>query len=151
MPLKTSRTATVKFKTIEEQKNFLIFTHIFKTRKKYRIKDGSLQVNRFDLGRYLGVLYIEQDMIDELLKGKEPQGLTMEEINGLPYLNLPLDNEFTYDQQKVWPKLLSIYFNEIFHKPVTPDAIKTEWTKRFTIKEYSADYFLIHLAQKKIH
>ena len=149
MPLKTSRTATVKFKTIEEQKNFLIFTHIFKTRKKYRIKDGSLQVNRFDLGRYLGVLYIEQDMIDELLKGKEPQGLTMEEINGLPYLNLPLDNEFTYDQQKVWPKLLSIYFNEIFHKPVTPDAIKTEWTKRFTIKEYSADYFLIHLAQKK--
>lgn len=149
MPLKTNRTAQVTFKTTEEQKNFLIFSHIFKTRKKYRITDGSIRINLFDLKRYLGVLYIEQDVIDELFRGKDPEEMTVEEANTLPYLNLPLDNEFTYDQNKVWPRLLSIYFNKIFHKSLTPDSIKTEWKQRFSIRDESVDYFLIHLAQKK--
>ncbi|MFC1868968.1 hypothetical protein ACFL0H_12660, partial [Thermodesulfobacteriota bacterium] len=149
LPLKTSRTATIKFKTDQERKKFLIFTHIFKTRKRYQIKGNSLQVNIFDLERYLEDPYVEQDVIERLTGGIDLEKVTIEEINNLPYRNLPLDDEFAYDQQKVWPRLLSIYFDEIFHKSLTPPSVKAEWNRRFTIKDYSADYRLIHLAQKK--
>ncbi len=149
-PLKTNRVVTIKFKTIQENKNFLIFSHIFKTMKRYRIKGSRpIQVNTFDLERYLGPFYIEQDIIDRLFQGKDPEMMPLKEIDGLPYLDLPLDREFAYDQGKVWPRLLSIYFNGISHKSFTPDPVKAEWKKRLSIKDHSVDYFLVYLAQKK--
>ena len=148
-PLQTSRTATVEFKSFQEKRNFLIFTHIFKTRKRYEIKEAPLHVNIFDFEKYLGLLYVEHEIIHRLFRGKDPDSMTLEEINGLPYLDLPLQNRFAYDQQKTWPKLLSVYFNKIFHKYTIPTSVKSEWQKRFSITDHSVNYFLIHLAQKK--
>jgi len=147
--LKTNRTATIKFKSVKEQKKFLIFTHIFKTHKRYRIKHASLQVNIYDLERYLGALYVEKYVIDRLSGDKDLEEMTLEEINNLPYLGLPLDNKYDCDQRKVWSDLISIYFNEIFFKPLIPSSVKAEWGKRFTLKDYSPGYMLICLAQKK--
>ena len=147
--LKTNRTATIKFKTVQEEKNFLVFTHIFRTRKKYRIKNKSLKINVYDLEKYLGLLYVEPDVINRISGGKDLEKMSLKEINNLPYLNLPLDKEYAYDQKKVWPRLLSIYFDEIFHKPLIPPSVKVERDNRLYIKDYSPDYMLIHLAQKK--
>lgn len=148
-PLKTSQTAKISFKSVKEQKNFLVFSHIFKTRKRYQMKGRSLRVSLFDLERYLGGLYIEQEMMDRLSGGRDPARMTLKEIDKLPYLNFSLEDEFAYDQQKIWPRLLSVYFDEIFHKPLIPNSIKSEWKRRFSVTEYSPDYMLIHLAQKK--
>lgn len=45
---KTKQDATIKFKTIQEEKNFALFSHIFKTRKRYNPQKRSFQVNIFD-------------------------------------------------------------------------------------------------------
>ncbi|MBW2609387.1 MAG: hypothetical protein JRC68_03465 [Deltaproteobacteria bacterium] len=148
-PVKTNQTTQISFATVKEQKNFLLFSHIFKTRKRYKIKGKSLSVNVFDLQRYLGGLYVEQEVLDRLSGDQDIEKMTLKEIDNLPYLNFPLDDEFAYDQQKVWPKLLSIYFNAIFHKPMIPNSVKAEWKRRFSVRDYSPDYMLIHLAQKK--
>ena len=148
-PLKTNRWATITFKSLQEKINFFLFTHIFKTSKKYHMKGDLLQINIFDLEKYLGTRYVESDVIERLLGKKALDSITPEEIERLPYLNLPLDNDFSYDQQKVWPKLLSIYFDDIFHKPRIPGSVKAQWKRRFIIEDYSPNYMLIHLAQKK--
>ncbi|MFC1891472.1 hypothetical protein ACFLZT_03680 [Thermodesulfobacteriota bacterium] len=148
-PLKTNRTARIKFKTVREEKNFLIFSHIFKTRKRYQIEDRSVRVNVFDLQGYLEGMYIDQEVKDRLSPRKDLEKLTKKEIEALPYLNFSLGDELAYDQQKIWPRVLSQYFDEIFHKPLVPDAIKEHWKKRFSLKDYSPDYMLIYLAQKK--
>ncbi len=148
-PLKTNQTATIRFRTVQEQRNFLLFTHFFKTRKRYLIRGNQLRVNVYDLERYLPGLYVEQEVIERLSEGKDLQRMTLEEINNLAYLNLPLDNEFTCDQQRVWPRLLSPYFDEIFLKPLIPDSVKEERKGRFAISDYSPGYMLICLAQKK--
>ena len=148
-PLKTSLTATISFKNLKERKKFCIFSHIFKTKKKYNIKEAPLKLNVYDLERYLSMIYVEREDIDRLSGGRDLEKMSIKEIDNLPYLNLPLDNEHSYDQEKVWPKLLSVYFDEIFHKPLIPGSIKAEWKKRFSIKGYYPDYMIIHLAQKK--
>jgi len=147
--LATNRSTKIEFITIQEQKKFLIFTHIFKTHKRYRIKDSSLLVNVYDLERYLGALYVEKDVIDRLSGGKDLEKMTLDGINELPYLDLPLHSEYDYDQQKVWSRVISIYFDEIFLKPLIPNSIRTDWKKRFKLKNYSPNYMLICLAKRK--
>jgi hypothetical protein len=146
---KTNKTATLKFNTVQEKKNFFIFSHIFKTRKKYNVNDSSLLVNIYDFERYLGLIYVDHDHIHKLTGGEDLRKLSMEDIDKLPYLNISLDNRYVYDQEKTWPKIVSIYFDEVFFKPLIPDTVKDDWKKRFTIKDYSPDYMLVCLAQKK--
>ncbi|NIR15288.1 MAG: hypothetical protein GWN86_15685, partial [Desulfobacterales bacterium] len=146
---RTNQSARISFKTVQELKSFILFSHIFKTRKKYQAKEKSLQVNIFDFQKYLSGLYVEQEVMDTLMGDGDLAGASLEEINRLPYLNFPLDDELAYDQEKVWPRLFSINFNEILLEPLIPDSVKTEWKRRFSIKGFSPDYMLMYLVQKK--
>jgi hypothetical protein len=146
---RTNQSARISFKTVQELKSFILFSHIFKTRKKYQAKEKSLQVNIFDFQKYLSGLYVEQEVMDTLMGDGDLASASLEEINRLPYLNFPLDDELAYDQEKVWPRLFSIYFNEILLEPLIPDSVKTEWKRRFSIKGFSPDYMLMYLVQKK--
>ncbi|MBN2419701.1 MAG: hypothetical protein JXL81_09980, partial [Deltaproteobacteria bacterium] len=146
---KTSRNATLTFKTLDEQKNFFIFTHIHRTEKRYNINESRIEVNIYDFEKYLEQGLLDQEHRENLLKGKKPADLSIEDIDALPYLDTPLPNDYSFGQEKSWMKLMSVYFDEIFFKSVLPDSIKEEWDQRFHIEEYTPDYLLICLAQKR--
>jgi hypothetical protein len=148
-PLRTNESAEVTFMTIQEKKQFTLFCHIFRTSKRYQVKDKPLRVNLFDLQKYLRDLYVEQEVIDRLLGGRDLETWSLEEMDQLPYLDFPLDGQFAYDQQKVWPRLLSLYSNEILLKPLLPDSVKAEREKRFSVKGYSLDYMMVYLGQRR--
>jgi hypothetical protein len=147
--LKTHQTIKILFHGEQEQKNFILFSHVFKTKKKYQPKGRSFQVNKFDFQGYLTAPYVEKEVFDRLLGDRDPEKMSLAEINNLPYLNFPLEDEFAYDQDKTWSKFLSVHFNKIFLKPLLPDPIKKGWRKRFSTGSYSPDYMLIYLGQKK--
>ncbi|MFH0845536.1 MAG: hypothetical protein V1930_08655 [Pseudomonadota bacterium] len=148
-PLKTSQIGKITFKTIQEQKNFLLFSRIFKTKKKYRSKSGSLEVNIFDFQKYLSDLYVEKDVVDKLLGQRDLKKIPLEEMDNLPFLNYPLDDMPIHGQLKSWPKVLSIYFKLIFLRPMIPESIKDEWRKRFTTRGFSPNYMITCLGQKR--
>lgn len=147
--LKTQQVIGVTFKTEPEQKNFLLFSHIFKTKKRYQFKGRSVQVNVFDFQRYLSSPYVEKEVIDRLLGEKPIENMKLQEINDLPYLNLPIDDEFAYDQLKRWSRLLNVFFNKVLLKPVIPESLKQEWQKRFSAAGYTPEHMLIYLGQKR--
>ena len=146
---KTNQTVKITFKTVHEEKNFILFSHIFKTRKKYQVKGKPQQVNIFDFQKYLGGLYVEQEVLARLLGDRDFESMSLKEINRLPYLNFPLDVELAYDQERVWTKVLSVYFSKIFLKPMIPDSVKAEWRERFSVSGFSPHYILIYMGQKK--
>ena len=149
-PSRTNRTAELVFKTREEEKNFALFSHIFGTRKKYKIEDSKVTANIFDLQKYLGSSYMEQEVVNNLLGGKSLEKMSLEEINSLPYINSPFaDWPFPIDQEKIWSRLFEMFFDKVFLKPVVPDPVKKEWGKRFSCKNYSPKYMMIYLGQKK--
>jgi hypothetical protein len=149
LALKSSREIKVDFLTEDQEKSFLLFTHIFRTEKKYRVRERSVHVNTFDFQKYLNPPYVEKEVLDKLLGQRAPEDLSIEEIDRLPYLNFSLDDGFSYDQEKTWTRILSAYFNKIFLKPLIPDSMKEAWRKRFSTDEYTPDYMLIYLGQKK--
>jgi hypothetical protein len=147
---RTHQSVELAFKTEHEEKNFLLFTHLFDTRKRYQIREHRVRINIFDLQKYLSASYVEQEGINQLLGGKSFEDLSLEEIHDLPYLNTPFEDwPFFIDQEKAWPKLLSPLFDKVFLQPVVPDPVKREWKKRFSCRDYSPKYMLIYLGQKK--
>ena len=147
---KSNRTAELTFKTKQEEKRFALFSHIFNTQKKYKIKNHKVRVNIFDLQKYLSGLYFEQEMFSTLIDGKSPADLSVEEINALPYLRYDLaGSPFLANQQKNWSWLCSIFFDEIVFKPLVPDRVKNDWKRRFSCKGYHPGNMLIFLGQKK--
>ena len=146
---KTNRRASLVFKSLEEQKNFLIFSHIYKTEKKYTGSKTAVEVNIYDFEKYLEQVYLDQELRDKLLKGRTAADLSLEEITDLPYLNTPLSNRNSSDQEKSWMKLMSVYFDEIFIRSVLPDSVKSEWDQRFELEGHVPGYLLICLAQKR--
>ena len=73
---------------------------------------------------------MEQEVINELLEGKQLEYMTLEHIEKLPYKNFPLtESPFLSDQEKTWSSLFSVYFEKIFLKPLVPSSIKEGWGK----------------------
>jgi hypothetical protein len=148
-PSGQSQAAKILFRTEQEEKNFLLFTHLFKTKKKYRPHGSHLEVDSFDFQKYLNPPYVEAEEMDRLLGGRRIAEMGMEEIHKLPYLDIPLHDRLSYDQEKAWPRLLSVYFNQIFLKPLVPETIREEWGRRFSAGSYLPSYMLIYLGQKR--
>ena len=148
---KTHQTAEIKFKIPKEEKKFLLFSHIFKTKKKYQPGNPPMRVNTYDFQKYLSGLYVEQEVVSNLLKGKSLDEMSLDEISNLPYLNLELsDFSLLCEQEKTWTKVLSIYFDDIFLKPLVPSSVMEDWDRRFSSEDYSPKYMMIYLGQKKI-
>ena len=149
VPLKADRKINVTFNTTQELKNFILFTHIFRTKRKYQVKGPLLQVDSYDLQKYLNPPYVEKEVSDRLLQGRDLEKVNRRELNELPYLNFALEDELAYDQEKRWSKLLATYFEKIFLKPLRPLSVRGDWDRRFSADGYVPDYMLIYLGQKR--
>ncbi len=139
----------VRFHSDEEAKNFVLFSHIFKTERRYQTKAKSFPVSVFEFHKFLNPPYVEKEILDRVLGQRSVENMTLREINHLPYLHFSLDEGLSYNQEKVWTKILSVFFNGIFLKPLIPDSVKNEWKERFSTGRYTPDYMLMYLGQKK--
>ncbi len=148
-PRKSGKAIRVTFKSEREKKSFLLFTHIFRTRRRYQLRHRTIRVNVFEFQKFLRGVYVEQEVIDRLLGGKRLEDMLLNEIRALPYLNYPLEEETGYDQERLWPRLFGVFFEQIALKPFVPTALKAEWRRRFSASGYTPRYKLTYLGQKK--
>jgi hypothetical protein len=149
LPLEGNRWVEMTFHSEQEEKNFLLFCHIFRTQNRYQPQDGSVEIHLFDLQKYLTPPYVEKEVIDRLLQGRQAADLNLQEIRELPCLDFPLRERFAYDQEKVWSRVLSVYFSQIFLKPLLPASVQEDWGRRFSTGAHVPDYMLIYLGQKR--
>lgn len=139
----------VRFHAEEEAKNFLLFSHVFKTERRYQAKGKTFAARAFEFHKFLNPPYVEKEVLDRLLGLRSVGEMSLREISQIPYLDFPLDDGLFYDQEKVWTRILDPFFNKIFLKPCTPDSIKSEWESRFSAGRYTPDYMVVYLGEKK--
>ncbi len=145
----TEEKIRIKFSE-EELKNFALFTHVFKTKERYKFNGRLVYVNSQDFQNYLNEIYVEPEILNRLLKGKRPEKLSLEEINSLPYLDLRIPKKpFRKDQKSVWLELFERYFEKIKIEEIVPESLKREWEKRFTFYQYEPKYLILYKGKKK--
>ncbi len=147
---KRSKLIKIRFKTEEEEKRFALFTHLFETKYKYKFNRTPLYISEFDFYSYLSGIYVEPEIINKLLNGRDISSLRLEEINKLPYMRFRLpERKLKIEQKKAWLRLFNKYFEEKQFCFVTPEAVKDEWEKRFELYNYEPEYMLIYAGDKK--
>ncbi len=144
-----SRLIKIEFKSEEEEKNFALFTHIFKTEAKYNFNRRPIYVTEHDFYNYLSGIYVEPAILNKLLNGKDISQLSLDEINRLPYLGYKLPEILKKDQKKAWNNLFSRYFEDGKLYPITPEILKKEWEEKFKLYDYEPEYMLLYRGKKR--
>jgi hypothetical protein len=114
LPLE-DETCRVRFKKQEDIKSFLLFAHIFNTRKVYKGTSclDEMEIHISDLHYYLGRFAFSEPHVRQLLGYHRPEDLNIEEINDLPYLNLRLPQTHTKNPEKTWRWIFEPYFTTL--------------------------------------
>ncbi|MFP5212822.1 MAG: hypothetical protein ACLGPL_05535, partial [Acidobacteriota bacterium] len=126
----------VRFKSEDDLKFFLLFSHTFKTKKKYEgrsaLEEG-LDVHISDLHYYLNRFAFFEPHLRGLLDHQKPEDLSLEEIDRLPHLNLRLPHTYMRNPEKQWESVFEPYFTINYLKSKSPRQHRRYWKERLDI------------------
>jgi hypothetical protein len=140
-PLGSSRESLlVTFRRQDELKRFLLFSHVYRTRRRYQSREGlALSINRFDFNAFLAGLGIYHETLEGLLGGRSLPQVTPPEIDTLPYQDLPLPRGSAPRLLSAWRRWFEPLFGIRALSAVLPQAQHSEWEDRYLVQgEYPA-------------
>ena len=151
-PLEPQRTSMkVRFKSSSDYKRFLLFSHQYRTRKRYKSsQDQELVINRHDFNAFLSGLGIYHEVMDDYLGGRVLSNVQAKEIDRLPYENLPLPRGTIAELMKSWRRWLSPFFELTRMSPLLPEAQRRQWLEQFeTDHDFAPTLVVCHGQRRK--
>ncbi|MFH1059876.1 MAG: hypothetical protein V1797_14525 [Pseudomonadota bacterium] len=132
-PLGSSReTLSVQFRGQDEFKRFLLFSHVYRTRRRYKSAEGlTMLINRFDFNAFLTGLGVYHETVEGLLGGRSMPRVEPKEIDALDYQDLPLPRGSAPRLLAAWRRWFGPYFHGLGLTTVLPDMQKREWEERY--------------------
>ena len=150
-PLGSSReTLNVRFAGQEEFKRFLLFSHVYRTRRRYRSGEGlTLNVNRFDFHAFLTGLGVYHETVEGLLGGRGLPRVDPKEIDALDYQDLPLPRGSAPRLLSAWRRWLGPFFVAKTLRSLLPEAQRRHWAERYTIDGDFPDTQVVFIGQRR--
>ena len=136
--LNTAQVMEVRFSRQDEYKRFLLFSHIYRTKRRYHSREGlRLQVNSLDFYTFLIAQGLYYEALESMLNGAPLPRVTPPEIDALPYQDLPLPLPLNTgpEQQNYWRKGLTHFFNISQLDNILPPAQAKSMQEGFGIKD----------------
>jgi hypothetical protein len=128
----SNATCNVKFSSQGEYKRFLMFSHVYRTRRRYKSgKDLKLKVNLFDFHTYLSGLFVYHETVEGLLEGRSLAQVVPKEIDKLPYQDLPLTRGSAKKALAAWQRWFNPFFAIERQGTVLPDVQLREWESKY--------------------
>ncbi len=138
-------TCQVRFKSEEELKFFLLYSHTFKTKHRYHASsiEHTLEIHLSDLHHYLNRFAFFEPHLKRLLDGKRPEDLSLDAINRLPHLNMRAPRTQMRNPEKHWKGIFEPYFSSVALKRKSPRHHFQYWQERLEIdKEIPESLFV---------
>lgn len=126
---------TVRFADQDELKRFLLFSHIYRTRRRYKTPkhDMELKIARRDFNAFLTGLGLYHEMVESLLDGRSLRQVGSAEIDRLPRQDLPLPRGSVRRLMSGWRRWLEPYFSLERLEPCLPAAQRGQWRSRYEV------------------
>ncbi|MEJ2428481.1 MAG: hypothetical protein P8075_06120 [Deltaproteobacteria bacterium] len=146
----TNEEVWVEFRDQADLRNFLLFTHVFRSTKRYRGKGGSLQrVHLADFYNYLSGIFVYREDLKKIVGERDPMELTLEEIDRLPRLNLKISRGKPVDLETRWNMVLNPFFEKITSHSKIARSLKKDWEKNYIVEGELPDNLQIYLGRKR--
>lgn len=130
----SNETNLVRFASQGELKRFLMFSHVYRTRRRYKSgKDLTLKINRFDFHTFLSRLSVYHETVEGLLDGRSLTKVGPKEIDQLPYQDLHLPRGSAQKALAAWQRWFSPYFELTRQGTELPDVQLREWQGRYEL------------------
>jgi hypothetical protein len=141
----------VRFKSDEDLKSFLLFSHIFKTRKKYEGSSdlAEMEIDISDLHYYLNRFAFFDPHLKQLLDHHKPDELSLADINRLPHLNLHMPQTSSKNPERQWRLIFETYFTTRHLKHKTPRHQNQYWQERLEIDRELPHSLLVFAGQPR--
>lgn len=122
----------VRFRSEEDLKHFLIFSHVFKTRRNYMGEALHVEMDIFasDLHFFLYRFVLSDPNVKRLLDHRQVDELTVEEINRLPHLSRKVPRAFVHKLESHWKTVFEPFFRLDFNGSKTPSGQHGHWRDR---------------------
>ncbi len=141
----------VLFKSEDELKRFLLFSHTFKTKGKYPVRQSVLELNVHvsDLHYYLNRFAFSEPELKRLLDQRRPEDLSMEAISGLPHLDIPLGTPEKSDPEREWRKMFEPFFEIESLESKSPQVWEDYWKERLEADRKLPESLLVMVATRR--
>ncbi len=141
----------VVFPSEAELRNFLIFSHVFKTERRYRAPESGqrLEVALADLYAFLTREVIYRRTLERLTKGRPPADLSLEEVDRLPYLEASPKGRPFPDQRFYWTRFLEPFFEARFFDYRRLERTEELWRESLGLEESLPPTELVFAGDKR--
>jgi len=147
---RTSQEIWVEFRNPDDLRNFLLFTHVFRSKKRYRGKSGSLlRIHLADFYNYLSGIFVYREDLKNVVGDRDPMQITAKEIDRLPYLDLKISSARRIDLESRWDKVLAPFFEKMTcHSKLAP-SLKANWERNYIVEGELPDNLQIYVGRKR--
>ena len=137
-------TRQVRFSSQGEFKRFLMFSHVYRTRRRYKSgKSLELKVNLFDFHTFLSGLSVYHETVEGLLEGRSLAEVNPKDIDRLPYQDLPLPRGSAQRALAAWQRWFTPFFKLERQGTVLPDVQLREWQTRYQLEGEFPDTIMV--------
>ena len=141
----------VRFRTEEDLKSFLVFSHIFNTRLDYTSStpQSEMDIHLADLHHYLGRFAYSEPHLRQLFNDQRPEELSIEEINELPRLNLKLPESYMKNPEKSWKVAFAPYFTTLQLRRKSPKHQSRYWEEHLDVECELPESLLVYVGRPR--
>ncbi|MBW1982138.1 MAG: hypothetical protein JRJ12_13055 [Deltaproteobacteria bacterium] len=140
----------LEFKSEEDLHNFLLFTHAYRSRKRYRGASGTVQrVHLDDFYSYLSGIFVYGEDLRRLAADKDPQQLTLSEIDAMPHLDLKVSRVADTDGESRWQKVAGPYFTTLACYSKLTASVRENWQEKYIIEDDFPENIVVYFGRKR--
>lgn len=150
-PVSSSRdTVRVRFKREQDRKRFLLFTHVFRSRRRYYSDEGpDMEINRFDFHSFLSGLGFYHESVESLLQGRRLDQVAAEEIDRLPHQDIPMPRGSTPQMLGAWRRWFGPFFFPHFLGTALAEVQRTNWLELYGLEGEPPDNLVIYQGRRR--
>jgi hypothetical protein len=147
---RTEQEVWVEFLNQDDLRNFLLFSHAFRCKKRYRGRNGRLQrVHLADFYNYLSGIFVYREDLKRLAGDRDPSQMSMEEIDQARHLDLRISGPGRTDLESQWERALTPFFEKITcNSKATPSLIEN-WRRNYIIEAELPDNLQVYVGAKR--
>lgn len=150
-PVSSSRERiSVEFLFEEDRKRFLLFSHVYRTRRRYTAAEGpEMEINLFDYNSFLTGLGMYHETVEKLLGGRTVDKVGIQEIDRLEHRDISMPRGSTPQLLGSWRRWFGPFFDQKKLTTALAEMQRRRWLERYRVQGDLPDNLVVYIGHRR--